>query len=60
MKTFLQCNASVRGDKLDDTTANLGGGGGGKNNLQKNANKSYHVYKVIVELHIYNKILGIR
>ena len=28
--------------------------------LAKNANKNYHVYKVIVVLHIYNKILGIR
>ena len=26
----------------------------------ENANKSYHVYKVIVVLHIYNKIHGIR
>ena len=25
----------------------------------ENANKSYHAYKVIVVLHIYNKILGI-
>ena len=25
----------------------------------ENANKSYHTYKVIVVLHIYNKILGI-
>ena len=24
-----------------------------------NANKRYHVYKVIVVLHVYNKILGI-
>ena len=26
----------------------------------ENANKSYHAYKVIVMLHIYSKILGIR
>ena len=26
----------------------------------ENANKSYHVYKVIVVLHFYSKILGIR
>ena len=26
----------------------------------ENANKSYHVYKVIVMLHVCNKILGIR
>ena len=28
--------------------------------LAENATKSYHVYKVMIEPHIYNKILGIR
>ena len=28
--------------------------------FSENANKSYHVYKVIVVLHIYSKMLGIR
>ena len=28
--------------------------------LAENANKSFHVYTVIVVLHIYNKTLGIR
>ena len=26
----------------------------------ENANKKYHIYKVIAVLHVYNKILGIR
>ena len=30
-----------------------------QNEFAENANKSYHAYKVIVGLHIYNKILGI-
>ena len=28
--------------------------------FEEKANKSYHIYKVIVVLHIYSKILGIR
>ena len=31
-----------------------------KKNNSENPYKSYHVYKVIVVLHIHNKILGIR
>ena len=31
-----------------------------KNNLKEKANKSYHVCKVIVALHIYHKKFGIR
>ena len=38
-------------------------GGGGvvplREHIAENANKSYHVYKMIVVLHIYNKIVGI-
>ena len=43
------------------------GGGGGlvlfvplQEQFAENANKSYHVCKVIVVLHIYHKIFGVR
>ena len=69
MKTILQYFASVRGDKWPNKTryqpiktlnmrvvvffVTL------RKQLAESANKSYHVYKVIFVLHIYNKSLGI-
>ena len=67
MKTFLQCDASVKGDKLDNSSQlqSLGGGGGlvflylCENNLQKLLTKAITFIKAIVVLHIYSNTLGI-
>ena len=69
MKTFLHCNAPVRGDKWqirqgrNQSQIQILGGLVLFVTLQKqfaeNINRSYHVYKVIVLLDIDNKILGI-
>ena len=70
MKTFLQCNVPVRGDKCQirrgSNQPQLQILGGlvffvtlGKQFAEK-ANESYQVYKEIVVLHIYYKNLGIR
>ena len=63
MSTFLQCDAPVRGDKSQ--LQFLWGVGVGffaplQEQFAENANKRYHVCKVIVVLHIYHKSFGIR
>ena len=45
------------------TTSILGGGGGFvhvQEQFAENTNKSYHVCRVIIVLHIYHKMFGIR
>ena len=51
--------------KLDNVATShnynfMGGGVFWKKQFAENANKSYHVCKVIVVLHIYHKMFGIR
>ena len=71
MSTFLRCDALVRGsnEKIRDGSnhAQLQFYGGSmvfflplQERFAENANKSYHVCKVIVALHIYHNFFGIR